>query len=167
MLWRKAFSYLGGVGSGLIVFAAMGGATLLCFVDTAAHAQQPTADDFIAEAEGCRLTGLCGGGGGGQAATSRIGYDPCYLAQNAMRPCTSADMKALQPHGVDPNLVGALATSAEERSLGAHHQCQRHLRFHAVMPMTVSRPATGSFRRQQRRADDEGENRIRGQRQFI
>jgi hypothetical protein len=105
MLLRKAVSYLGGVGAALIVFAAICGAALLCFVDTAAHAQQPTADDFIAEADYCHFTGLCGNGGG-QAAAPRIGYDPCYLAQNAMRPCTSADMKALQPHGVDPNLVG-------------------------------------------------------------
>ena len=58
MLLRKAVSYLGGFGTALIVFAAICGTALLCFVGTAAHAQQPTADDFIAEAEGCRLTGL-------------------------------------------------------------------------------------------------------------
>ena len=78
----------------------------LCLAGVAAHAQQPTADDFIAQADYCSFTGLCGNGGGGQATAPRIGYDPCYLAQNAMRPCTKADMKALQPHGVDPNLVG-------------------------------------------------------------
>ena len=78
---------------------------LVCCAGVAAHAQQPTAGDFIAEADYCNFTGLCGGGGG-RAAAPRIGYDPCYLAQNAMRPCTSADMKALKPHGVDPNLVG-------------------------------------------------------------
>ena len=81
----------------------------LCSDGVAAHAQQPTAGDFIAEADSCRFTGLCGGGGGGQTTTTtitRFSYDPCYLAQNAMRPCTSADTKALKPHGVDPKLVG-------------------------------------------------------------
>ena len=81
-------------------------AAFLCCTGLTAHAQQPTADDFIAEADYCNFTGLCGNGGGQTAATTHIGPDPCYLAQNAMRPCTSADMKALQPHGVDPNLVG-------------------------------------------------------------
>jgi hypothetical protein len=49
--------------------------------------------------------GTCGYGGG-QAAVPHIEFDPCYLAQNALRPCTSGDMKAMKPHGVDPNLVG-------------------------------------------------------------
>jgi hypothetical protein len=71
-----------------------------------AQAQQPTAGDFIAEADYCSFTGLCGNGGQSQVTTTHLGVDPCYLAQNAMRPCTSEDMKALQPHGVDPNLVG-------------------------------------------------------------
>ena len=42
-----------------------------------------------------------GGGGGGSHPIPRI--DPCYIAQNAMRPCTSQPSK---PVGVDPNLVG-------------------------------------------------------------
>ena len=71
-----------------------------------AQAQQPTAEDFIAQADYCNFTGLCGNGTQSQVVTTHLGVDPCYLAQNAMRPCTSADMKALQPHGVDPNLVG-------------------------------------------------------------
>jgi len=71
-----------------------------------AQAQQPTADDFIAQADYCSFTGLCGNSGQSQVTTTHLGVDPCYLAQNALRPCTSADMKALQPHGVDPNLVG-------------------------------------------------------------
>ena len=32
---------------------------------------------------------------GGQAAVPHIEFDPCYLAQEATRPCTSADIKAL------------------------------------------------------------------------
>ncbi len=32
--------------------------------------------------------------------------DPCYLAQNAMRPCGSDRRQVSKPAGVDPNLVG-------------------------------------------------------------
>jgi len=80
-------------------------AVLLCPAGGLAQAQAPTADDFIAQADYCNFTGLCGNGAS-RAPASRIGYDPCYLAQNALRPCTSADMKALKPHGVGANLVG-------------------------------------------------------------
>ena len=88
----------------LVLFAGLVAA--LCFAHGTAHAQGASIDDQIAEQEGCNITGLCIGQGGGQASTQRIGVDPCYLAQNAMRPCTSADMEALKPQGVDPNLVG-------------------------------------------------------------
>lgn len=33
-------------------------------------------------------------------------YDPCYLAQNALRPCTPDQRQAPNPVGVDHNLVG-------------------------------------------------------------
>src|ERR1700748_2343590 len=92
---------------GKTIAIIMAGAASLCLGGGAVRAQQPTADDFIAQADYCSFTGLCGNGQGqSQVSTTRLGYDPCYLAQNALRPCTSADMKALQPHGVDPNLVG-------------------------------------------------------------
>ncbi len=94
---------IGVVGRALVLFAGLVAA--LCFTDGAAHAQGASLDDQIAQQEFCNITGSCGHGGG-QAAAPRIGYDPCYLAQNAMRPCTSADMEALKPHGVDPNLLG-------------------------------------------------------------
>jgi hypothetical protein len=80
-------------------------AVSLYLADQLAHAQAPAADDFIAQADYCNFTGLCGNGGS-QAPAPRVSYDPCYLAQNALRPCTSADLKALKPHGVDANLVG-------------------------------------------------------------
>src|SRR5580704_1208462 len=39
---------------------------------------------------------------GGQAASHTVpGVDPCFIAQNAMRPCTQSKLV-----GVDPNLVG-------------------------------------------------------------
>jgi hypothetical protein len=90
--------HLDWAGRAIRLCAATG--AVICSAGVAARAQ----------ADYCSFTGLCGGGGGGQTTTTtvttRLGYDPCYLAQNALRPCTSADMKALQPHGVDPNLVG-------------------------------------------------------------
>jgi len=92
-------------GRALIVFSSCV-AAWLCFADGAVQAQAPTADDFIAQADYCHFTGLCGNSGGRATPAPRLGYDPCYLAQNALRPCTSADMKALNPHGVDANLVG-------------------------------------------------------------
>src|SRR5208282_6295206 len=94
-------------GRALVLFAGWVAALCfaLCFADGTARAQGASIDDQVAQQEFCNIAGSCGNGGG-QAAAPRIGYDPCYLAQNAMRPCTSADMKALQPHGVDPNLVG-------------------------------------------------------------
>jgi hypothetical protein len=45
----------------------------------------------------------CGPNG---ASGPRIGYDPCYLAQNAMRPCSSVQGQASRPTGVDSHLVG-------------------------------------------------------------
>jgi hypothetical protein len=41
----------------------------------------------------------------GPTSPARPSYDPCFLAQNAMRPCTS-DQQTAKPTGVDPNLVG-------------------------------------------------------------
>jgi len=39
------------------------------------------------------------------AQGTRIGYDPCYLAQNVMRPCTSDQRQMSKPVGVDAHLV--------------------------------------------------------------
>jgi hypothetical protein len=52
----------------------------------------------------CDMYGWCGSNGNG-ASVTRIGVDPCFLAQNAMRPCTSNAGRA-KPKGVDPNLAG-------------------------------------------------------------
>ena len=49
----------------------------------------------------CQMYGWCGGGGG--AGQLIAGPDPCFLAQNAMRPCTSNTGEA---NGLDPHLVG-------------------------------------------------------------
>jgi hypothetical protein len=99
----KISSCMGGVGAALIIFAASGSATLLCFFGTAAHAQA-SIDDQIAQQEFCNITGSCGQG---QNPAARIGgVDPCYLAQNAMRPCTSDQRQVSKPVGVDTNLVG-------------------------------------------------------------
>jgi hypothetical protein len=70
-------------------------------IGTAAHAD-PVQDANIAEAENCNNTGLCAHGPG--PATPAV--DPCYLAQNAMRPCTSGQRQPPKPVGVDPHAVG-------------------------------------------------------------
>ena len=40
------------------------------------------------------------------APSITIGVDPCFIAQNAMRPCNSAPQAAARPIGVDPHLLG-------------------------------------------------------------
>ncbi len=77
---------IGVVGRALVLFAGLVAA--LCFAQGAAHAQGASIDDQVAQQEFCNIAGSCGNGGG-QATTQRIRPDPCYLAQNAMRPCTS------------------------------------------------------------------------------
>ena len=92
----------------LIMFA--GAATAILLFSTPAHAQQEVPWWEYLEAENgakkaaCDLYGWCGQSGGG-ASVTRIGVDPCFLAQNAMRPCTSNRGEA-KPKGVDPNLAG-------------------------------------------------------------
>ena len=82
---------------------------LVClFFGTAVQAQTPTpeenANQAHEDAEGamCRLGYTCNNG---RTAPDR-GPDPCFLAQNAMRPCTPAQGQASKPVGVDPNIVG-------------------------------------------------------------
>jgi hypothetical protein len=70
-------------------------------IGTAAHADS-VQDANIAEAENCNNTGLCSHGPG-RAAPS---LDPCYIAQNTIRPCTSEQRQPPKPVGVDPNTVG-------------------------------------------------------------
>ncbi len=71
------------------------------FIGTIARAD-PIQDAEIAEAENCNNTGLCG-----QAPVApHAGPDPCFIAQNAMRPCTTAQPQPSMPIGVDPNTVG-------------------------------------------------------------
>lgn len=71
-------------------------------IGTAAHAQNAIQDAEIAEAENCQNTGLCGHGPGPAAPA----VDPCYIAQNAMRPCTPAQRQPPKTVGVDPHTVG-------------------------------------------------------------
>jgi hypothetical protein len=64
----------------------------------------PIQDAEIAEAEHCNNTGLCGPG---QAHVApHLSVDPCFIAQNAMRPCTAAQRQPSKPAGVDPDTVG-------------------------------------------------------------
>jgi hypothetical protein len=68
-------------------------AAVVFFLGTAAHGQTPTPADNAfnshneAEAAICSQYG-CNNGNG--APAPRVGYDPCYLKQNALRPCNQA-----------------------------------------------------------------------------
>lgn len=75
----------------------------LFFIGTMARAD-PIQDAEIAEAENCNNTGLCGHGQAPVAPHATV--DPCFIAQNAMRPCTKAQSSPSQSIGVDPNTVG-------------------------------------------------------------
>jgi hypothetical protein len=90
-----------------MVFAAA--ATAAFAVSARAQAYEPPWWEVVEAENGakqaaCDMYGWCGQNGGGTTVT-RIGVDPCYLAQNAMRPCTSKGSNA-KPKGVDPNLTG-------------------------------------------------------------
>jgi hypothetical protein len=61
-------------------------------------------DAEIAEAENCRNTGLCAHGSNPAPGPAVPTVDPCYVAQNAMRPCSSGNQA--KPVGVDPKAVG-------------------------------------------------------------
>ena len=74
---------------------------LSLLIGTAAHADA-IQDANIAEAENCNNTGLCDQGAG----PAPRAVDPCYIAQNALRPCTSGQRQPPKPVGVDPNTVG-------------------------------------------------------------
>ena len=75
------------------------------FLIGAAARADPIQDAEIAEAENCNNTGLCAHGAGRTAPT----VDPCFLAQNAMRPCGGAQSQPPKPVGVDPKTVGTWA----------------------------------------------------------
>jgi hypothetical protein len=92
------------VSTVLIIFVVIFGAAFASLLSTDALAQTPSPEDNAfqsyedAHASICALYG-CGNVSGAQAPHI-IAPDPCFVAQNAMRPCTS------EPVGVDPNLVG-------------------------------------------------------------
>jgi hypothetical protein len=73
-------------------------------IGTTAQAD-PIQDAEIAEADACHFSGVCYNGQGGHSAPAVPTYDPCFIAQNAMRPCTTAQQQS-KPVGVDPKTVG-------------------------------------------------------------
>jgi hypothetical protein len=58
----------------------------------------------IAEADACHFSGVGCPHGPGLPAAPRL--DPCYIAQNTIRPCASEQPQPPKPVGVDPNTVG-------------------------------------------------------------
>jgi hypothetical protein len=73
-------------------------------VGTVAQAD-PIQDAQIAIADACRISGTCYNGQG-RSAPPVPTYDPCFIAQNAMRPCTKVQQQPPRPVGVDPKTVG-------------------------------------------------------------
>jgi len=106
-LCKGGFCRAGGFWAALLMNAAVCGATLAWLLCAAAYAQTPTPEDNAIQAHDAAEWSMCSlyGCGGQGSSGPRIGYDPCFLAQNAMRPCNS-DQQASKPVGVDPNLVG-------------------------------------------------------------
>jgi hypothetical protein len=73
------------------------------------------------------------------------GPDPCYLAQNALRPCTSEQQQTpAQPVGLDPNVVGTweLAQKGGKWVLEIHRDGT--YKFHSEAADGVA-PNAGSF----------------------
>ena len=70
-------------------------------IGTAAHADA-VQDANIAEAENCNNTGFCAHG----PTPLTPSLDPCYIAQNTIRPCASDQAQPPKPVSVDPNTVG-------------------------------------------------------------
>ena len=75
------------------------------FAQSAEELANRTQQDSIIDGENCRL-GLPSCSRGGAASGPRIGYDPCYLEQNAMRPCNSEQRQSVKLVGVDPKIAG-------------------------------------------------------------
>jgi len=60
------------------------------------------------QAAGCMLSGVCNNNsnrGSVPGGAVRLAPDPCFVAQNAMRPCPAAPSRPLRA-GVEPRLVG-------------------------------------------------------------
>jgi hypothetical protein len=102
-MWRRVWTVL-------IVFAASSGTAMAWLFCTGAYAQTPTPEENAIQSHNAAQSAICSlygcNGSGGQRQRMIVGYDPCYLAQNAMRPCTSDQGQASKPVGVDPNLLG-------------------------------------------------------------
>jgi hypothetical protein len=85
---------------------------VLVLYDPLARAQTPTVEEFnaqvqqglIAEATSCHYLGTCGQSNATPALVPHI--DPCYIKQNAMRPCTPGQQVS-ETASVDPRLVGS------------------------------------------------------------
>lgn len=88
----------------------------------------------------CRMYGCDGSGGAGP----RVGYDPCYLAQNAMVPCSSERTRASQPVGVDPHAAGTWELPFKEGPWVLEIHRDGTYRFHSEAGDGVP-PNTGKF----------------------
>jgi hypothetical protein len=83
-------------------FVRVAAAPLFCLCGAIAHAQTPNSvlDMEFAEASRCQLYGCSENNTGTTTTTRKTGIDPCYLKQNALRPCDA------KPQAMDAKVVG-------------------------------------------------------------
>lgn len=107
--------------------------------------------DYVGEANerqrtACIITAACDQRAGGAIGGSQghAGVDPCFIAQNAMRPCTPAQTQPAQPAGVDANIVGTWIMPLGNGLWVLEIQRGGSYRFHSEAGDGVA-PNAGSF----------------------
>jgi hypothetical protein len=116
---------------------------MILLFGTTVQAQTPTPEDNArdsgeqAQAARCRLYG-CGNSG------PSVSYDPCYLAQNAMRPCVPSQSQQSKTVGVDPHIVGIWKLALENGSWVLEIRRDGTYRFHSE-GQNGAQPHDGTF----------------------
>ena len=127
----------------VIVVAGFGATVLSC---ARAYAQYEPSwweiedADLAAKKAACDMYGWCGAGAP-PAGPRIVPPDPCFLAQNAMRPCTS---NKGQTSGLDPNLVGTWELPFKGGPWVLEIQTNGTYKFHSEANDGVP-PGTGRF----------------------
>jgi hypothetical protein len=120
------------------------GAALLSCARAYAQSEPPLLEieeaDRAAKQAACDLYGWCGGGTPPKGPRI-VPPDPCFLAQNAMRPCTSNQAQA---NGLDPNLVGTWELPFKGGPWVLEIQSNGTYKFHSEANDSVP-PSTGRF----------------------
>jgi hypothetical protein len=127
-----------------IIVAGLGAVLLSCARAYAQSEYEPNWDGINAEwatkKAACDLYSWCGGGAPG-AGRRTVPPDPCFLAQNAMRPCTSNQAQA---NGLDPHLVGSWELPFKSGPWVLEIESNGSYKFHSDAHDSVP-SSTGSF----------------------